>query len=154
MTTEYYTDNVPQYVLNKHTTYENTVFNEHTALLSDIKTNDISQTIIESRGRLLIGMCMKDKTDSFIEGKYKKYYDKEEVDVASMPGNDDDRRNAAHARTWIRLINEAMTYFIKKYKADGSRAKIAVIDNITFDGKFIEESDEPIVDFTEDDKGL
>ena len=154
MASEYYTDNVPQYVLNKHTTYENTVFNEHTSLLSDIKTNDISQTIIESRGRLLIGMCMKEKTEDFINKRYDEYYKKESDALANKPGNDDDKINAAHARTWIRLINEAMTYFIKKYKADGSRAKIAVIDNIMFDGRFIDESDEVIVGFTEDDKGL
>lgn len=56
---------------------------------------------------------------------------------------------------WVELGNLATTYFAKKYKVDGAKAKIAVIDTMTNDGKPIAEVEsEPEVAFTPDKDGV
>jgi hypothetical protein len=71
MSTELYTDKVPQYVHNKHTTYENTVLQEHASIVSGLKDVGTSEAMIESQGTLLIGMCLKGKSLEFINTRYE-----------------------------------------------------------------------------------
>lgn len=142
MTTELINDKIPAYVLNKHTTYENTVLSEHAAIVSGLKDTATDETLIESQGQLFIGLCMKGEAADFIKNNYNAYYAEENSKITSSNGN---RKNVANTRTWLRLINEAMDFFLNKYRVDGSKAKIAVLDSITSDGKpIVDVEDEPV----------
>jgi hypothetical protein len=123
-------------VYNKHTTYENTVLQEHASIVSSLKDTSAVEALIESAGRLFIGLCMKDKADTFIDDNYQKLYDAE-YNKNTDAENDTIRNNNACNRAWLRLINMATTYNLNKYKADGSKAKLAVLDDITNDGHSI-----------------
>jgi hypothetical protein len=136
MSTEFVTDNHPPYVLNKHTTYENTVLQEHSSIVSGLRETSAVEALVEAQGRMYIGLCMKDKADKFI-AKHQDAYYTEEYNKLPNTMNTGDRRSNAYNRAWWRLINEATSYFLSKYKADGSRRAFAAIDDITSDGRYI-----------------
>jgi hypothetical protein len=143
MTTEFLTDKIPPYIHNKHTTYENTVLQEHSSIVSGLQDTSTNKTLIEAQGRLLIGLCLKDKAHEFIDKKYNEYYEDE---YAKVPGSETtpDRIAISINRTWLRLITEAISTWIAKYKVDGSKAKIAIVDDVLPDGRRILEPDELI----------
>jgi hypothetical protein len=156
MATEMYNDNNPKYIYNRHTSYENTVLQEHAAIVSGLRDTGVTSVLIETQARLFIGMCIKGDYQKFIKTNYETYYKDE---YAATVGDTVKREQIAHVRTWTRLINDALDMFIKKYKVDGSLAKIAVLDYETMDGRPIVEAEqviqsEQVVDFTKDDKGL
>ncbi len=152
MTTELYKDNVPAYVYNYHTTYENTVLQEHANIVNGFKDTGVSEALVEAQARLFIGACLKNDTENFIKDRFEKYF-KEEFGKIINITDKKEKEHTANVRVWIHLVNDAFDVFIKKYKVDGSRAKIAVLDNETMDGKPIVEA-EQIVDFTTDNHGL
>lgn len=141
MTTEMLTDKVPTYVHNKHTTYENTVLQEHSSIVSGLQDTGTDKSLIEAQGRLLIGLCLKDKANDFLNERYQVYYDEEYKKISSAETTPD-RKAIAINRTLLRLITDAMSIWIAKYKVDGSKAKIAIIDDILPDGRRILEPDE------------
>jgi hypothetical protein len=169
MAIELYGDNNPSYVYNRHTNYENIVLSEHANIVSGFRETNITQANMEMQARLFIGVCLKSNTENFIKTKFEDYYKEAIKDEGLAKITDKQaREHMATVRTWTRLINEALDIFIKKYKVDGSKAKIAVLDIETMDGRPIVECDEfgkpivggnpieddPIVDFTSDEKGL
>jgi hypothetical protein len=169
MAVEYYTDNNPAYVYNRHTNYENVVLQEHANIVSGFRETNITQASMEMQARLFIGVCLKSETEKFIKDRFNGYYKAELNDEGIQKLTDGKaREHMATVRTWTYLINEALDIFIKKYKVDGSKAKIAVLDYETMDGRPIVEcddfgkpiidpsqnDDDPIVDFTEDETGL
>jgi hypothetical protein len=154
MTVELCTDKVPTYVHNKHTTYENTVLQEHASIVTKLADTNTTDTLIESQGRLLIGMCMKGKAQNFIDTHYQEYLDKEFEALSKSTTTTVNKENAAVTRTWIRLINEAMDYFISRYKVDGSKAKVAVVDDEMPDGRILADPKDLPVELTDDEDGI
>lgn len=152
MTIEYITDKNPQYIYNKHTTYENTVLQEHASIVSGLKDVAAVEALIEAQGRLFIGLCMKDKTITFIENNLTNYYNNEYNKLASTQLKDSEKKSNAYNRAWLRLINEAAAFFINKYKVDGSKAKIAIVDDVTTDGRKIKDADDLPKDSNDSDK--
>jgi hypothetical protein len=148
MATEYIADKVPLYVHNKHTSYENTVLQEHSSIVSGLKDTATNETLIESQGSLFIGLCMKGNATKFVQEHYEKYYLEEYNKIGTS--NNIDRKSVANTRTWLRIINEAMDFFLNKYRVDGSKAKMAVMDDITADGHVIKDVDDIPVDFTDE----
>lgn len=146
---EYVTDKMPQYVFNKHTTYENTVLQEHASIVSALKDTGTNEALIESQARMFIGLCMKDQSIAHIEEKFPKYYNNEYEKLKNI-AKDSERRNIAFTRAWIQLINDAVNFFINKYKVDGSKAKIAIVDDLTSDGRRIIEPDDVPVEYSDD----
>jgi hypothetical protein len=145
-------DKTPEYVYNKHTTYENTILQEHAGIVNSLKDISAGKAMIEPSALLFIGLCMKDKADKFVDDNYKKIYDKEYNDAANIK-NDTERHNYACNRAWLRLMNMATTYNLNKYKTDGSKAKLAILDNVTSDGRLIVDADDldlDKVDFSEE----
>lgn len=142
-------DRIPAYVYNKHTTYENTVLQEHASIVSSLRDTETPEALIEAQGRLFLGICMPGGADKFIEDNYQQYYDYEYKLLGNI-NNIATRANMATNRAWLRLINDAFNKFIKKYRVDGSKAKMAVMDNITSDGQKIEDIDDVDVDFTDE----
>jgi hypothetical protein len=141
MATEFLTDKNPQYIHNPHTTYENTVLQEHSAIVSGLRDTNTDKSMVEVQGRLLIGMCKKEETEDFINRRYNAYF-KYELEKTSDGISTPDRKAIAINRTWLRLITEAMSSWIPKYKVDGCKAKIAVIDDILPDGRRIIDIDD------------
>jgi hypothetical protein len=140
MATEYISDKNPQYIFNKHTTYENTILQEHSSIISGLRDTDTVDATLELQARLFIGACLKEKAPKFLKEKYDPYK-KEEFE--SQPNvNTTERTNNAINRTYVRLVNEAFTIFLNDHRADHSKAKLAVLDNITTDGRKIVEPDE------------
>lgn len=140
MATEYISDKNPQYIFNKHTTYENTILQEHSSIISGLRDTDTVDATLELQARLFIGACLKEKAPKFLKEKYDPYK-KEEFD--SQPNvSITERTNNAINRTYVRLVNEAFTIFLNDHRADHSKAKLAVLDNITTDGRKIVEPDE------------
>jgi uncharacterized radical SAM superfamily Fe-S cluster-containing enzyme len=80
---------------------------------------------------------------------------KEEMDRLSISSatTADKRKTAVH-RIWLRLINEAMDTFINKYKVDGSKAKVAVIDEEMPDGRILADPKDLPVELTDDEDGI
>jgi len=154
VTVELLTDKVPAFVHNKHTTYENTVLQEHASIVAKLADTNLTETLIESQGRLLIGMCMKGKTQDFIDNHFQDYLDKEIDTLSRSTSTTVNKENAAVTRTWIRLINEAMDHFISRYKVDGSKAKIAVIDDVMPDGRVLADPRDLPVELTDDEDGI
>jgi hypothetical protein len=149
MVTEFISDKIPAYIHNKHTNYENTVLSEHSSMVGALKDTATFEALIEAQGRLFIGMCMPGKADAFINDKYDSYYATEVSKLTSNPVVSE-RKQMANTRTWLKLINEAADYYIKKYKIDGSVAKIAVIDNVLPDGRLLmdcEDVPQPVKDY-------
>jgi hypothetical protein len=66
--------------------------------------------------------------DEFITGHYDEYYKNEftKLNANIQPG---EKNRIATNRTWLRLINEAVTDFVIKYRVSGSKAKLAIIDD-------------------------
>jgi hypothetical protein len=128
MSTELVKDNIPNYIHNKHTTYENTVLQEHAALVSALRDTATLEALIEAQGRLFIGFCKLDAADKFIAEHYDEYYKNEftKINANIQPG---EKNRIATNRTWLRLINEAVTDFVIKYRVSGSKAKLAIIDD-------------------------
>jgi hypothetical protein len=143
MTTEFITDKNPQYLHNTHTTYENTVLQEHSAIVSGLRDTNTDKSMVEVQGRLLIGMCKKEETEDFINRRFNAYY-RFEFDKTSESETTPDRKAIAINRTWLRLITEAMSTWIPKYKVDGCKAKIAVIDDVLPDGRRIIDVDDRV----------
>lgn len=141
MATEFITDKNPQYIHNTHTTYENTVLQEHSAIVSGLRDTNTNKSMVEVQGRLLIGMCKKEETEDFINRRFNAYY-KEEFNKTATSETTPDRHATAVNRTWLRLITEAMSTWIPKYKVDGCKAKIAVIDDVLADGRKIIDLDD------------
>lgn len=154
MAVELLTDKVPAYVHNKHTTYENTVLQEHASIVAKLADTNLTDTLIESQGRLLIGMCLKGKTQKFIDDNFQNYLDKEIEALSRTPTTTVNKGNAAVTRAWIRLINEAMDTFISRYKVDGSKAKVAVIDEVMSDGRVLVDPGDLPVELTDDEDGI
>lgn len=154
MAAELYSDKVPEYVHNKHTTYENTVLQEHAAIVSNLKDISTIDGLVESQGRLLIGMCLKNKTQDFINDHYKDYLKEETDHLSDSSLTDSQKNNAAVHRVWLRLITDAMNVFISKYKVDGSKAKIAVIDDEMPDGRVLVDPKDLPVELTDDEDGI
>jgi len=151
MSVELLNDKVPMYIHNKHTTYENTVLQEHASIVTNLRDTGTSEALIESQGRLLIGLCLKEKTQEFIRQRFDDYY-KEELELLKYNnGTAVEKQNAAVHRVWLRLINDAMDVFINKYKVDGSRAKIAVIDDVMPDGRVFADPKDLPVELTDDE---
>jgi hypothetical protein len=144
MTIQYISDKVPQYIHNKYTNYENTVLQEHSNIVGSLKDTTALETLVESQARLYIGLCKRDKSQKFIEDNFQGYYNSEiEKLKTQLNGNigltEKEKKDMATNRTWLRLINEAVSEFINRYKVDGSKAKIAVIDDLLPDGRKIME---------------
>lgn len=143
MSIQYISDKVPNHIYNSHTTYENTVLQEHSGIVSGLKDTGTSEAMIENQGRLFIGLCLIDNADKFIEDNYQTIYDKEiEKAAASTTA---DKKTIAVTRTWIKLMNMASSECINKYKIAGSKAKIAVIDDVLPTGGVLLESNDPRV---------
>jgi hypothetical protein len=141
MAIEYITDNNPQYLFNRHTTYENTVLQEHASILSGLRETSTITAQLETQGRMFIGLCMKGKSTKHIDNNFDNYY-KEEISKLGHISDIRDKSNLAYNRAWIRLVNEAMDHFMDKYKVDGSKAKIAIVDDVLSDGRRVVEPDE------------
>jgi hypothetical protein len=137
----------PEYVHNKHTNYENTVLQEHANIVSGLRDTSAVDTYIEIQARLFVGICMKEKTDDFINARKKKYYQEELV-----INEDYDRltqERIAAVRSWTRIVNDAFAAFINRYKVDGSKSGIAVIDTEIPGGTIIEVED-PVTDYADE----
>lgn len=155
MADEMIKDNVPPYVHNKHTSYENTVLSMLAGITSDQEGKSISNALLEVRARFYIGSAMLDKAPKFIEENWQRLYDAEYKKLEGTNYNKQEREAAALAGMWVELGNLATTFFAKKYKVDGAKAKIAVIDTMTSDGKPIAEMDsDPEVSYTPDKYGV
>lgn len=141
MVTEYVTDKNPLFLHNTHTTYENVVLQEHSAIVSGLRDTNTNKSMVEVQGRLLIGMCKKEETEDFINRRFNAYF-KYEFNKTSDSETTPDRTAIAINRTWLRLITEAMSAWIPKYKVDGCKAKIAVIDDTLPDGRRIVDIDD------------
>jgi hypothetical protein len=128
MATEIITDRTPSYIHNKHTIYENTVLQEHSAITRDCEGKTIANTVLEVRARLFIGICLTNKAEKFIEDNWQEIYDKEYRNLEKTNYNKEERERAAIAGMWTELMNRATTYFVKRYKVDGTKAKIVAID--------------------------
>jgi hypothetical protein len=146
MATEYVSDKNPQYIFNKHTTYENTILQEHASIISGLRDTDTVDATLELQARLFVGACLKEKGDKILKN-YNKY--KEDEYNLQNSGSVLERTNNAINRTWVRLVNEAFTEFLNNHRADHSKAKLAVLDNITTDNRPIIDADEaPEIEFT------
>jgi hypothetical protein len=141
MAIEYITDNNPQYLFNRHTTYENTVLQEHASILGGLRETATVTAQLETQGRMFIGLCMKGKSTKHIDDNFDNYYN-DEFNKLDKISKINDRSNLAYNRAWIRLVNEAMDYFMDRYKVDGSKAKIAIVDDVLSDGRRAVEPDE------------
>jgi hypothetical protein len=126
-------DNVPQYIHNKHTTYENTMLNVFSSIVGSLKDTDTSDVLLENQGRLFIGGLLKDKAEKFISDNYQNYYD--EIFKTIKARTSDDQKRITNTRVWERLITDAFGKFIKDHHVDHTKAKIAAIDRFTPDGK-------------------
>lgn len=134
---EYVKDKIPEYVQNKNSGYDNAVWNEHAALGNGLKDTDSWEAAIELESRAFIGLCMKSPLcDQHIDKNYQKYYDEEYGKQHGSISGDIKRKNAVN-RAWSRLTNEAIAYYLTKYKGEGSISKMAAVDNITADGRYI-----------------
>ena len=133
---EYINDKQPMFIYNKHTTYENTVLQEHSAMVSGLKDKSSLDALIESQGRLFIGACMKEKATDYIKDHYQTYIDAELL-IIPTTADDSEKASLATNNAWTRMINEAFDYFLTKYKVDGSKAKMAILDDILPDGRVL-----------------
>jgi hypothetical protein len=142
-------DNVPGYIHNKHTTYENTMLNVFTAIVGSLKDTPSADALLADQGRLFIGGLMKHESERFIKEKYQSYYD--EIYPTIKANTTDNQKRIATVQTWERLINEAFAKFINDHHVDHTKAKIAVLDIDPEKGKqFTEISDVdyiPLEDF-------
>jgi hypothetical protein len=151
---DYLSDQKPLYIPNHYANYENTILQEHTAMVSGLRDTSAVEALIEAQGTLFIGLCKKDDTITYIDGNFDKYYKDELAKITDPRLTDEERSKNAYNRTWLRLIVESMSHAINKYKLDGSKAKIAYLDNIVpFSYVVIDVEDVP-VEFTSDEKGL
>jgi hypothetical protein len=152
MATELISDKTPMYVHNRHTTYENTVLQEHSSIVSGLKNTATSDAQTENQCRLFIGFCMKNKGKQLIADKWDVYF-KDEMGKINPGLPALQKHDLASTRTWLNLVNDAMDYYMNKYKVDGSRAKIAVLDDITTDGRrIVDVSEVAEPQFTEDEE--
>jgi len=149
MATEYCNDNKPAYMHNKNTSYENTVLQEHYSIVTGLRETATYEALLENTGTLYIGLALKHISYDFIKSRYSKYL-KEEMENITDASNVTAKRGTAINRTWERIINEATAIWMDRYKVDGSKAKIAVLDIETFDGRpIVEVEEEPIVQFSD-----
>jgi hypothetical protein len=144
---EVFNGKLPEYVHNPRVNYENVVLQEHASIISGLRDTALPQVYIETQARLFIGICLKDRAHQFIEDRVDKYSDEEGEKISGIVFGDD-YGNTVRVRTWVRLLNEALAEFIKRYKVDGSRAGIAVINTQTPVGTIVEAT-EDIVDFSD-----
>lgn len=126
-------DNVPAYIHNKHTTYENTMLNVFAAIVGSLKDTPSADALLADQGRLFIGGLLKHESEQFIKSKFDTYY--AEIYPTIKANSTDNQKRIATVQTWERLINEAFAKFINDHHVDHTRAKLAVLDIDPANGK-------------------
>jgi hypothetical protein len=142
-------DRVPEYIHNKHTTYENTVLQMLAGMHNGFRDTAMTSVQIETQARIFVAACLGAGGHKFIDDRFDKYTG-EEGDKIKATVFGDDFSKTVHVRAWTRIIEDAFDHFCKKYKVTGSRAKISIIDDTLPDGRHIIEADQA-VEFTDDE---
>lgn len=136
-----FTGGVPDAMHNKAVSYEETVLGEHKSIINGVRDTALPQVYLETQARLFVGICLPGHAEQFIETRYSKYYSELAMELSGGQLTGNEFSNTVRVRAWTRIINEAVSDFILRYKIAGSKVKIAVLDDWTPEGKKIIEMD-------------